>query len=275
MKKLKKTDAETIRRYEVDLYEQVHAKTKILCEMDVEERKLLNGLVRYFKPKRILELGIARGGGTVVMLNALQDMPQSTVTSIDVLDHYYREPEKPVGFFINVFYAGGNAQSTVIGGKDPAEVMESLGTTFDFLMLDTAHTHPVETLNFLTVLPYLSKNAVVVIHDISLFATTPNYSMFPNTPLACRLLYDAIVGDKMKLWDEAYLQNVSGFSNIGVVQLNQDTRKYIGNVFSLLEFPWGMKAAPLETVRNSIAAHYAAEHVKVLDNAIKKYQPLA
>jgi cellulose biosynthesis protein BcsQ len=41
----------------------------------------------------------------------------------------------------------------LIRGKDPSEVMESIGKKFDFAVIDTAHLHPVETLNFLCVLP--------------------------------------------------------------------------------------------------------------------------
>ena len=37
------------------------------------DRKFLNGLVRKFKPKKLLELGVARGGSSIVLLNAIKD----------------------------------------------------------------------------------------------------------------------------------------------------------------------------------------------------------
>ena len=36
------------------------------------QREFLNGIVRKFKPKKILEIGVAEGGSSIVILNAIK-----------------------------------------------------------------------------------------------------------------------------------------------------------------------------------------------------------
>ena len=56
----------------------------ILSKMGKEERYFINGLIRYYKPTNLLEIGVFHGGGSVVLLNAINDMPKSRLVSIDI-----------------------------------------------------------------------------------------------------------------------------------------------------------------------------------------------
>jgi hypothetical protein len=85
---------------------------------------------------------------------------------------------------------------------------------------------------------------------------------FPQVSFAPKLLYDTVVADKITLPVEAYSVNESNnwgivYSNIGAFQINNDTWKYIGNIFSMLEFPWGNIPQKMTAVMRYLETHYA------------------
>lgn len=261
--------------YEQEVYNKLTDKDIRYSEMVEYERRFINGLIRYMKPKRILEVGVAEGGGSIVILNAINDIPESQLISIDLLENLYYDNNKKTGFTCIEKYENNN-QWDLYTGKDPAELIEELakGGKFDFAIIDTAHVHPIESLNFLSVLPYLSEDCIVVLHDIGLYAMSPRikgvelYEKFPNCSFATKLLFDTMVGDKYILPVSEYktggTQHItvtdsvpSVFSNIGACQLNSDSRKYIGNVASMLNFPWGMFPNTIRAVLDFIQRHYS------------------
>lgn len=76
------------------------------------------------------------------------------MVSINKASRYYRDLTEAVGYSaINRFANLLDKEWKLIVGKDPSEVMEYIVIKFDFLVLDTAHTHPIESMNFLSVLP--------------------------------------------------------------------------------------------------------------------------
>jgi predicted O-methyltransferase YrrM len=233
--------------------------------MHETERKFIHGLIRFFKPRRILEMGVAHGGGTAVLLNAIKDFKYGEVVSIDL------NASKEVGCFAKkVFPKSKNWK--LFTGKDPCEVIYKIGQrAFDFCVIDTAHIHPIESLNFLTAFPFLSENAVVVIHDLIWFMgcskaypqTIPLSTRFAN-----RLLFDGLCGAKLKVKDEKYLGSTSG--NIGAVQITKDTKKYIQDIFSMLMLPWGLLPSykHLNLISNIIKKHYSEENFREFCNAV-------
>ena len=50
------------------------------------QREFLNGVIRKFRPKKIVEIGSSRGGSSIIMLNAIQDIKNSHLYSIDLND---------------------------------------------------------------------------------------------------------------------------------------------------------------------------------------------
>jgi len=236
-------------------------------EMHVVERRFINGLIRLMKPRRILELGVAEGAGSAVILNAIKDMPDSSLTSFDVSQKVYCKPDKDVAFAAETMYPRGNKQWKLFKGFDFSEKVDDFSELFDMAIIDTAHIHPCESLNFLTILPYLRDDAVVIFHDLTLaISAFETSSSFPYSPLANKLAYDTIVGDKLKPVDKDYLECAFGgfgFANIGVVQISKDTRKYICNVFDMLHFPWGdyiyIVRPYLTTVAKTIRQNYSPE----------------
>jgi hypothetical protein len=237
------------------------------------EMRFINGLVRYTGAKRILELGVASGSGTNVLLSAVSDKPDAKLVSVDITDVWFNDSDKQAGFTV----AGGNYPEDrwqLITGRDFSEVAEDFREPFDFCVIDTGHVHPTELINFLTVLPYLAEDAVVVFHDYSFFQVhcavddAVAFDKFPLGYYATLLAYNSIVGDKLRPADEKYLNGYYGVSNIVAVQVNSDTRKYIRSAFDMLEFPWGCDILSyVEAVNGLIHKNYDDECGRIFQEA--------
>ena len=69
--------------------------------MAKNERYFLNGIIRALKPKKILEVGVSSGGGSVLILNAISDIDGAQLYSVDYMKKSYRYPDKPSGFLVD------------------------------------------------------------------------------------------------------------------------------------------------------------------------------
>jgi len=277
---------ERVWEYDNHIYEQLTAADFRYSLMPAAERKYISGMIRFFKPRRILELGVCDGGGSVVILNAIADMHETKLVSIDIMEMSWEHNDCLIGHAAIAKYPG-NKQWDLITDKEPSEVMDSFDEKFDFVVIDTYHIHPVETLNFLSILPKLTDNAIVIVQDISLFAMNVGlhrswnvlFNQFPKVNMAARLLFDTVVGDKMKLPLEAYDDadvkswNII-YSNMGAVQINADTRKYVDDLFSVLEFPWGVVPNKISAVSRYIQEHYSDRQHQTYQYAFVKNRGL-
>jgi len=202
-----------------------------LSEMHEVERAFVTGLLMHYKPQKVLELGVSAGAGTITILNAIKDVEGAHLYSVDLFEKYYRDQSKSSGWMVGEYIPECNGLWTAFLGKDISEVIDEIGNGIDFLVLDTAHVHPVETLNFLCVLPFLNDGAIVVLHDVSLFLKKGG---FKTASYACGLLLSSVTADILMP-----VEKYAPYANIGAFQITGDTRKYIKNVFMSLFFPWG------------------------------------
>lgn len=266
--------------YESELVNEIPAEILKFNEMGESERCFLNGIIRYHNPRNILELGVSAGGGTVVLLNAIKDRPECRVVSVDLADAWYRDRRFPVGFIAKHYLGEGNKQWEFHTNSIAIDVLEKY-IKFDLVVLDTAHVHPIESLDFLMVLPFLSDDAIVVMHDISsyTYVMEPHYmlyslrqfSNFPKLPYANRLLFDVVCANKARPCNRYcdLVDKYLPYSNIGAFQINADTHKYISDVFSSLEFTWGMYPDYLHRLDSFFMKHYSRENVGIFRTAAR------
>lgn len=237
------------------------------CEMDEIEKRFLFGLIRHFKPKDILEVGVSSGGGSGLILSAISDCPDTTLTSIDIATRGWQFENEKVGFVAQRKHSD-NKQWNLIPGKDTSEVIEGLDKNFDFAIIDTAHIHPIETLNFLSVLPFLKKDAIVVLHDISLYLLN---SRNHSDCLATRYLFNAVVAKKIVPEKYKGLTNYTQLPNIGAFQVSDDTLNYIENVFLSLYVPWKMitEKRILDSISGIVERHFPQKYAPMFRDAIR------
>ncbi|MBR4643106.1 MAG: class I SAM-dependent methyltransferase [Selenomonadaceae bacterium] len=235
-------------------------------EMSEFESAFLCGLLKICRPKKILEVGVAGGATTAIILQTLEDIGESyEMHSVDLSEKFYRQPKLNTGFM------AAFAKEKIFGdlrgmhefhfGKYLPQVIDEIGGEIDFVILDTVHNLPGEVLDFLAVLPYLKIGSIVVLHDVSLHQTE-----YPNAE-SNGMLLGAVTAEKFLNFDE---QALFRYPNIGAFQINEQTLENIENIFLTLILRWIYMPPENEIViyRRHYKRFYSAELCEIFQEAI-------
>lgn len=236
-------------------------------EMSVEESAFLCGLIKKYTPRKIVEVGIAGGGTTAIILECIKELNLKNVEmhSIDIEEYFYRNNNLKSGFLgtrakdITKY----NVNHTFHYGKVACAYNDILENT-DFLILDTTHSMPGELLDFLTLLPVLKDGAVVVLHDIS-YSHISEFDIWCDKT-ATSNLFATVVAEKYI----NYL-NKNNYANIGAFIIDDNTKKYISNVFLSLMINWSywLDENQVLEYRKCIANNYDNNLLNLFNSAIK------
>ena len=234
-------------------------------EMKENERYFLNGMIRALKPRKILEVGVSSGGGSAIILNAISDIDGAKLYSVDYAEKAYRHPDKLSGFLVNEKFPELADKWQIFRGGDVSRFIEQIGGDIDLVLLDTVHTHPWETLNFLCVLPFMRKDlSWTVLHDINIFIN-PN----ERYALACRYLFGHVVSEEKitPISDEKYTK----FANIGAFKVSDITAKHVKNLFEALLIPFNIHVSnkDLADINKIIKKYYTQEQYKFFCDVIE------
>lgn len=236
-------------------------------EMTTIESGFLCGLLREHRPKKIVEIGVAAGGTTAIVLQCLQMLglaDETEMFSIDYCERFYRDDKKKSGFMAEEAKSKLNLLTRhrfLLGDVFPSYI-EEIGGGIDFAIIDTVHVLPGELLDFLAIYPYLSSNAIVVLHDI-----LENFLLYQHE-YATRVLFSSVVADKYTVNDSSHEY---GMPNIGAFQINEDTFRYIENCFSSLFVSWNYMPPEREIklYRQCFEKHYDSELLNLYDAAVE------
>ena len=240
------------------LVKEIEGRIEGFSEMTPSERVFLTGLILQTRPRKILELGVSAGGSSALVLNAIQDMPDTEFHSIEYRPTWWIGGHLPSGFLIGKRFPEWQSRWQLHMPGVAAEHIRDIGGGIDFCLIDTVHLLPGEVLDFLMVFPYLTPNAVVVIHDTSLHTTsTLCYSNI--------LLFQALRGER--LMPATTEREGFFFPNIGAVRLTGEQE--IVDFFRLLTLPWQHYLPPsrdLAAARTLFTEHYPAELIALYDD---------
>jgi predicted O-methyltransferase YrrM len=242
------------------LYEPLEILDKLSetgAMMSRDEHAFLCGLIRTYRPKKIVEVGVARGGTTAVLLNCISSFNLGAeLFSVDISERCYADTSRQTGYLGEECkkYLTNKVSHERYFGLLP-EFLDQIGDDVDFVILDTAHKMPGEILDFIACLPKLCQGAVVVLHDLTL--NHENY-MSKNS-FATRILLSSVVGDKAVR------------DNIGAILVTEDTWKNIENVFSALMVTWNYLPQPehIEIYRNWYSRYYKKELTDEFETAVR------
>ena len=81
----------SIEEIDLNILKKIENEIKNYIELTPEEQKFMNGLIRKIKPRKIVEIGVSKGGSSVLILNAIKDIKGSKLFSIDKSIYCYRE----------------------------------------------------------------------------------------------------------------------------------------------------------------------------------------
>ena len=248
-------------------------RKEIHAEMTREQSGFLCGLLKKYRPRKILEVGVAAGGTTAIILNCLDQLEiDAEMYSVDLNKNLYYMNDKETGYVAQKYLSSLNSQikHTFLLGKYLPEYLDVIGDEIDFVIIDTVHYIPGEIIDFLAVLPFLSRNAIVVLHDVVL-----SHCNSMDDPWCCatQVLFAAVTADK-------YLNNIQEYPNIAAFCVTDDTYKRIADVFSSLTLPWKypLGDGEIKLYRNWYEKYYSSELCKVFEqavalNAVTLYKP--
>ena len=239
-------------------------------EMNYEQLGFLCGLLKEKRPKKIVEVGVAAGGVTCVILKCIESLREKTeVYSIDISKNYWRNQSKKTGYMLEEIPKELKQNHKLLTGKYLAERLEEIEPErdIDFLILDTVHSLPGELFDFIAAQPYLSQNAIVVLHDIVLNHLDGCFEAF-----ATKIVFDVVCADKYYLLDTHTQESKkAGIENIAAFQINNDTKKYMEDCFSALSITWAYfpEEEELKLYRNLVEREYNDLCLRLWDCAIR------
>ena len=101
------------------------------------DMKFINGMIRKYKPKKILEVGVASGGSSAIILNAIQNIENSHLYSIDKLINAFNEKNKEVGWIVKEKFRNLMNKWTLYTGGITSNFIEKIGGDIDLVFIDT------------------------------------------------------------------------------------------------------------------------------------------
>lgn len=239
-------------------------------EMSGRQLAFLCGLIRQEQPKKILEIGVSSGATTAVLLNCISMLNLKTeIYSLDLAENYAYDKSKKVGYVIEEYRTLSQSKQphTLFTGAYAVEKLDAIGDHIDFLILDTVHKLPGEILDFLACYPYLERSAVVVLHDITLnhFGNNDRELVRNANDYATKILFDVAAADKF-----IDIDRNNALSNIGAFKMNDDTSKYIENLFSVMSITWTYRVSEeeLHLYRDFYARYYSEDMLELFDMAV-------
>ena len=236
-------------------------------ETTKEEQKFLNGLIRKIKPKKVVEIGIAAGGTSALILNAIKDIRDAKLISIDVNKNYYRNRSKLSGFIVEEKFRQLMNKWEKYTGGIVSEFIENIGNNIDLVYIDTVHVTPGEMINFLEILPFLKEEAIIVLHD--------TFPMFSNNLILKQLINfsnnQILCYTRGELILPSYYNNTFTM-NIGAVKLNKKQQLYHTQYFLALGTQWHYLPSEREIIilENFFKKYYEAKCVKMFNDAVEK-----
>jgi predicted O-methyltransferase YrrM len=242
------------------------------------EQDFLNGLIRKYKPKKVLEVGISKGGSSAIILNAIKDIPGAKLHSIDKEKMCYSMKEKETGFLVaDKFPDLVPLWDKRVGGL-VSDFIESIGSNIDFLFLDTMHVMPGEMLDFLMALPFLKPGAIVCVQGIgSHFGVYDKGGIVRKLNYSSEQLFCNMRGTKFlpqRKDHRKILQDT--FSNIGACRLHPYQNNYLFEYFYPLTFQceYLPNKDQLNSIRTLFKKNYDAKYVDIFEKAISTNQRL-
>ena len=237
-----------------------------------EEAFLINGIIRKHKPKKCLEIGVGKGSLSLLILNAIKDLKNSFLVSIDLHHHVPDESSKRVGYKVEKYFSKEIKNWKLLLGNMPYKILEKLNLKFNFVIIDTTNKMPGEVLNIIEVMPFLEDNAIIIFPNLLSHIKNDFINQNKTIPTSMFLM-SSLVGKKIIYYNKNKIMG-----NVGVIFLEKNQKKYYENYFLLLMCLWEdmLTDELIFKYRLFIEKYYKNQNlINIFENAVlhnKEYQ---
>jgi len=187
------------------------------------------------RPRTVVELGVASGASSAVLLHALDRLPAGeprTLYSCDVRPTCYFNDAYATGQACRDMYPAPQSrwhQEFAMDARGLAQVLPPAGA--DLTFIDANHSHPWPLLDLLHVTAFAKPHSWVILHDIDLPIQHPEHQVYGP-----RWLFQA--------WPFNKVKGLGQWTSIGAVQLPDDLTLLMPLALALLEKPWEQAPSP-------------------------------
>lgn len=95
---------------------------------------LINGIIRKYRPKNCLEVGVAGGGSSILILNAIKDIENSFLVSLDLNKQFYINSKYKTGYRVKQYFPELSTNWHLYTGEMPHKFLQKLNIKFDFTL---------------------------------------------------------------------------------------------------------------------------------------------
>ena len=260
-------DFKNVESYDHQYLMEIQSKINNHIYLPLPERDFLNGMIRKIKPKKVVEIGVANGGSSAIILNAIKDVEGAHLYSIEKSIDLIYDKTKKSGYLIKERFQNLMDKWTFYPGGITAEFIEKIGGEIDVVFIDTVHFTPGEMLDWLQVLPFLKEEAIVILHDTFLMYLFGNVDTrkknYSNNQLLCYIRGDLILPS----------YNSKDFDrNIGAIKLAKEQNKYYTQYFFALATQWEYmpEEKDISIMKEFFMKYYGERYTNIFEDAVKK-----
>ena len=208
--------------------------------------RFLAGLAHFANARNLVEIGVASGWSSAVLLKALDRLNgDATVTGIDLSPTYYLDSSIPTGRAVEEAVPELAKNYRLLTGRLAFDAMPEVGKV-DFAFIDGHHMHPWATLDMLSVLPFMERGRWVAMHDLNL-CTFEKHKHTNRGPFY--LFY---------MWPDQKLHSTQQPTMIGAVLIERSPSDYLPILLEILYTPWeiDVEGAALQRLTAFIGEHF-------------------
>jgi hypothetical protein len=194
--------------------------------------RFLAGLANFAGAGKTVEIGVASGWSSAVLLTALTAAnPKAEVIGVDLSPTYYLDSSVPTGRVVEEVVPDLVPNYRLLTGRLALDVMPEVGKV-DFAFIDGHHMHPWATLDMLSTLPFIDRGRWVAMHDLNL-CTFERHRHTNRAPFY--LFY---------MWPDQKLHSTQQPTMIGAVLLERAPADYLPTLLEILYTPWEVDVDP-------------------------------
>jgi predicted O-methyltransferase YrrM len=194
------------------------------------DAEFLIEMVAAHAPGTIVEIGVAAGVSSAVLLYALDGLPDAAdrrvLRSCDIHPACYFDAARATGEAVRIMYPRPRARWILDTDADARRLSQTLApASVDLTFIDANHYHPWPLLDLLHMTALARPGSWVILHDIDLSAIAPAFAAWGAT-----WLFDG--------WPFEKVAGRGSARNIGAVRLPADLTRLIPFAAGLIERTW-------------------------------------
>lgn len=216
-------------------------------QISTKDSDFLSGLVQWDRPQNCVEIGVASGWSSAVLLTTLEKVhgDKFTMSGIDLFEEYYLDKSIPTGNAVREVTPQLANRYRLLTGRYAFEEMSTIGA-IDFAFIDAQHMHPWATLDMIAVLPYLQADRWIALHDLNL-CRFERHKHMNRGPFYL-----------FNFWPDQKINSTQEPSMIGAVRLQRKAADYLPVLLETLWTPWEIPvdATVRAGLRQFISTHF-------------------